>query len=105
MQLLNLLILFYFSPIFLLITEIISPFLLWIVRAIEYKIQGTIITKITTLELVTSPVGYTIVLFSSLVCNEIIIFNCCGLSKNTKIFINKRMRIELSEVNELFENE
>ena len=50
-----------------------------------------------------NPIGYTIVLFSSLVYNEIIIFNCCGLSKNTKVFINKRMNSELSEVNQLFE--
>ena len=100
MQLLYLLILFYFSPIYLLITEIISPFLLWIVTTIEKKIQGE--TK-TILELVINPIGYIIVLFSSLVCNEIVIFNFCGLSENTKIFVNKRMTLEISEVNELVE--
>ena len=94
MHLLNLLILFYFSPIFLLITEIISPFLQWIVQVIEKNTN-------TKLELVINPVGYTIVLFSSLIYNEIIIFNFCGLSKNTKIFVDQRMTIEISKVNEL----
>jgi len=97
LQLLNLLILFYFSPIFLLITEVISPFLQWIVQAIENN-------KNTTLELVINPIGFTIVLFSSLVCNEIIIFNFCGLSKNTKKFVNERMTLEISKVNRLTGN-
>ena len=81
-------------------TVIISPFLLWIVTTIENKIQGK---KNTTLELVLCPVGYIIALFSSLVCNEIIIFNFCGLSKNSKIFVNKRMLSELSRVNKFLQ--
>ena len=97
MQLLNLLILFYFSPIFLLITEVISPFLQWIVQAIENN-------QNSTLELVIYPIGYIIVLFSCLVCNEIIIFNFCGLSKNTRKFVNERMTIEISKVNRLTNN-
>ena len=97
LQLLNLLILFYFSPIFLLVTEVISPFLLWIVTAIENN-------KNSTIELIIYPIGYTIALFSSLVCNEIIIFNFCGLSKNTKIFVNERMTIETSKFNKSSDN-
>ena len=96
LYLLNLLILFYFSPIFLLITEIISPFLLWIVKAIENN-------KNSQLELVLYPIGYFIASFSSLVCNEIIIFNFCGLSKNTKIFVNERMNSEITKVNKLLQ--
>ena len=88
------LILFYFSPIFLLITEVISPFLLWIVLAIENNTN-------TKLELVINPIGYTIVLFSSLVFSELIIFNFCGLSENTKKFVNKRMDKELSNIDGL----
>ena len=97
LQLLNLLILFYFSPIFLLVTEVISPFLLWIVTAIENN-------KNSTIELIIYPIGYTIALFSSLVCNEIIIFNFYGLSKNTKIFVNERMTIETSKFNKSSDN-
>ena len=98
MQLLNLLILFYFSPIFLLISEVISPYLLWIVQTIENKIQGK---TNSTFELVIYLVGYTIALFSSLIYNEIIIFNCCGLSRNTKIFVDRRMTLEISKIDKL----
>ena len=94
LHLLNLLILFYFSPIFLLITEIISPFLQQNAQAIEKNTN-------TKLELVINPVGYTIVLFSSLIYNEIIIFNFCGLSKNTKKFVNQRMDEEILEMEDI----
>ena len=94
LKLFNMLILFYFSPIFLLIAEVISPFLLWIVLAIENNTN-------TKLELVINPIGYTIVLFSSLVFSEFIIFNFCGLSENTKKFVNKRMDKELSDMDGL----
>ena len=97
LYLLNLLILFYFSPIFLLITEVISPFLQWIVQTIENN-------QNTTLQLIINPIGFIIVLFSSLVCNEIIIFNFWGLSKNTRKFVNERMTIEISKVNRLTGN-
>ena len=99
LQLLNLLIIFYFSPIFLLISEVISPFLLWIVKAIENKITNK--NENATLEIVINPIGYTIVLFSALIYNEIIIFNFCGLNKNTKKYVNERMNKEIKELNEL----
>ena len=67
-QLLALLILFYFSPILFLVSKVISPFLLWIVTTIENNDK-------TKLELAIYPIGYIIVLFSSLIYNEIIIIN------------------------------
>ena len=48
-----------------------------------------------------NPIGYTIVLFSALIYNEIIILNFCGLSKNTKKFINERIKEEIKELNEI----
>ena len=97
-QLLALLILFYFSPILLLISEVISPFLLWIVMTIENNNK-------TKLELAIYPIGYIIVLFSSLIYNEIVIFNFCGLSQNTKKFVDQRMIKEISEMNKLTNND
>ena len=97
-QLLALLILFYFSPILFLVSEVISPFLLWIVTTIENNDK-------TKLELAIYPIGYIIVLFSSLVYNEIIIFNFCGLSHNTKKFVDQRMIEEISEMNNLMNND
>ena len=97
-QLLALLILFYFSPILLLVSEVISPFLLWIVMTIENNNK-------TKLELAIYPIGYIIVLFSSLIYNEIVIFNFCGLSQNTKKFVDQRMIKEISEMNKLTNND
>ena len=40
-------------------------------------------------------------LFSALIYTEIIILNFCGLSKNTKKFINERIKEEIKELNEI----
>ena len=58
----------------------------------------------TKLELAIYPIGYIIVLFSSLIYNEIVIFNFCGLSQNTKKFVDQRMIKEISEMNKLTNN-
>ena len=85
---------FYFSPIFLFVPEVISPFLFWIVLTIEEN-------ENTTLELVIYPIGYTIIIFSSLIYNEIIIFIFWELNTNTKTFVNQRMNEEIIEMNSL----
>ena len=88
----TLLVIFYFSPILLMVTDIISPFLLWIALTIENKSSTEI------LELILNPIGYVIVLFASLIYNEIIIFNFCGLNKNTKKFIEERLYKESKDI-------
>ena len=88
----TLLVIFYFSPILLMVTDIISPFLLWIALTIENKSSTEI------LELILNPIGYVIVLFASLIYNEIIIFNFCGLNKDTKIFIEERLYKESKDI-------
>ena len=90
LNLLTLLALFYFSPTLIMITDIISPFLLWI--AITIKDGG----KIN--ELILNSIGYVIVIFSAFIYNEIIILNFCGLNKNTKTFVNQRLKKELDEI-------
>ena len=44
------------------------------------------------------PIGFIIVLFSAIIYNELIIFNCCDLNKDTKKFVNKRIYKELEEI-------
>ena len=88
----TLLVIFYFSPVLLMVTDIISPFLLWIALTIENKSSTEI------LELILNPIGYVIVLFASLIYNEIIIFNFCGLNKDTKIFIEERLYKESKDI-------
>ena len=92
LQFFTLLVIFYFSPILLMVTDIISPFLLWIALTIENKSSTEI------LELILNPIGYVIVLFASLIYNEIIIFNFCGLNKNTKKFIEERLYKESKDI-------
>ena len=90
MQLLSLLALFYFSPTLLMLTNIISPFLSWILLSI--------LKPVSTPDVVLNPIGYLIVIFSALLYNEIIIFNFCGLNKNTKKFVNQRLDDELKDI-------
>ena len=82
--------LFYFSPNIIIISNSITPLFIWIAMAI--------IMKPTTEVMILNPIGYLIILISSLIYNELIIFNCCGLNKNTKKFVNKRINKELEEI-------
>jgi len=43
-------------------------------------------------------IGYFLVLLSSLIYNEIIIFNFFGLNRNTKKYLEIRQREELSSI-------
>ena len=89
-NILYLLALYYFSPILILVSDMISPFLMWIALTIfdGGKMPDVII----------NPIGYLIVLLASLVYNEIIIFNFWGLSKNTKKFVEKRVTQESIQI-------
>ena len=89
-QLLTLLALFYFSPSLVIITDAINPLLVWIQTIINSS--GEIPDDVLY------PIGYTILLFSALIFNEIIIFNFCGLNKNTKKYVNERINIEMEKI-------
>ena len=77
------LVLLYFSPLLLMVTHIISPFLNWIFSVIN---EGQELPDV-----VLYPIGYLIVVFASLIYNEIIILNFCGLNMETKKFIEQRL--------------
>jgi len=84
-------IIFYFSPTLLMVTDIISPILSWIVKVFDKN-------QYEALNIILNIIGYSIVLFSSLIYNEIIICNFFGLNKNTKKFLDKEQREELSSI-------
>ena len=86
--------LFYFSPTIIMITFIISP----LFSFIKKTITTSVISEINTIETILNSIGYLITLFSALIYNELIIFNCCGLNRNTKKFVNKRIYKELEEI-------
>ena len=86
----TLLVIFYFSPILLMVTDIISPMLLWVATTIQ---DGQDLPDV-----VLNPIGYLIVLFASLIYNEIIILNFCNLSKDTKKFVELRLNEEKDDL-------
>ena len=90
LQFFTLLVIFYFSPILLMVTDIISPMLLWVVNNIKNPQKMP--------DIVLNPIGYVIVLFASLIYNEIIIFNFCNLNKDTKKFIEERLNEESKDL-------
>ena len=73
-----------------MVTGLISPILMFI--------SNYIIDEYSLTEIILNSIGYLITLFSTLIYNEIIIFNCWGLNKETKKFVNKRIDEELEEI-------
>jgi hypothetical protein len=81
----TILVIFYFSPTLLMVTDIISPMLTWIVLGIgEESLLNNIFYGI----------GFLIALIGSLIYNEIIICNFYGFNKNTKKCLEERQRTE-----------
>jgi len=96
-QILVFLIIFYFSPILYMVTEIIRSSLLWIAYII---IDGD-----TPLNIILCCIGNIILLLASLIYNEIIICNFCDLNINTKKFIEEREKEEKKLLNNIQNNE
>ena len=90
LQILTILVIYYFSPTLWIVTDIISPFLSWIVYCIQNGESGRNIAF--------NCLGYFIVFFSSLIYNEIIICNFYGLNENVKKCIEERQKEELIEI-------
>ena len=83
LQTFSFLVIYYFSPTLLMVTDFISPMISLIIKYIIDKSENlsTIVIK---------SLGYFIVIIGSLIYNEIIICNFCDFNKNTKKFLNKR---------------
>ena len=81
---------FYFSPTHIMVNFIMNSLFWWIYQIIT--------EKNTITEIILYPIGYILALFSAFIYNEIIILNCCGLNKNTKKYVNKRINQELEEI-------
>ena len=88
LQTLSNLVIYYFTPTLLMVTDSISPMLFWMILVMPYE------TK--TLNIVFYLLGYIITLFASLIYNEIIIFNFWDLNENTNKYIDQRGKNELN---------
>ena len=91
MRVLTFLALFYFSPTLIMVTDIISPLLLWIVISIK---DGESMPRALL-----NSLGYFIVLLSTLIYNEIIICNLLNEHKikyeyERKLFYDEKHHIE-----------
>jgi hypothetical protein len=91
LQVLTFLVIYYFSPTLLMVTDIIHPIITWIISIFQKK-------EHTTIEIVLCGTGYFIIFFSSLIYNEIIIFNFCGLNRNTKKYLEIKQKEEFSSI-------
>ena len=90
LQTLSNLVIYYFTPTLLMVADSISPMLFWMILVLP--------DETSKFNIIFNLLGYIITLFSSLIYNEIIIFNFCDLNKNTKKFVNKRLNLEIEEM-------
>ena len=88
LQIFNFLVIYYFSPILLVVTDIISPMLSWVILSLE---EGE-----TYYNIIFNTIGYFFELISAFIYNEIIICNFCELNKYTKKCIVERQTAELN---------
>ena len=90
LQIFSFLVIDYFSPILLVITEIIDPMISWILTCIqEPESVKNILLKV---------IGYFIEIVAALIYNEIIICNFCKLNKYTKRCIMERQNKEINDL-------
>ena len=85
-----LIIILYFSPILFMVTDIIHPLSMFIVNSIANGVSMP--------NVILYPIGYLIVLLGSLIYNEVLILNFCGLNKNTKKFVLIRQESESADL-------
>ena len=83
LQILIFLVCYYFSPEVFAISDIISPFLSFILSICEGKITNAI-------NIIFTAIGYIIIIFASFIYNEIIVCNFWGLNEKTWKAIDKK---------------
>ena len=96
-QVLTFLIIFYFSPILYMVSEIMKSSLLWIMYLIK--------DSDNFVNIILRSIGNIILLFSALVYNEIIICNFWELNINTKKFMEEREKEENKLLNNIQNND
>ena len=87
------LIIYYFTPNIFVLTNVISSIINWIFNLVTKKKEETVIN------IVFQSIGYFIILISTLIYNEFIIFNFFGLNRNTTKDINERIALEEIRLN------
>ena len=101
LKVLSFLVIYYFSPTLLMVTDIIHPIIKWIISLSQNEKDK----HNKTLEIILNSIGYFLVLFSSLIYNEIIILNFYGLNKNTKKYLEEKQREEFSSILDYYDDD
>ena len=83
----NVFTIFHFSPYLNVLTDFLTPFLLYI-------LQFAFLEEKDNIRFICEIIGFIIVIFGALILNEIIIFNCLGLSENTYSNISDRSKLD-----------
>ena len=83
LQVLILLVVYYFSPEIFAISDIISPFFSFLTKCYLNKIKYRI-------SIISTIIAYLIIIFISFIYNEILVCNFCGLNENTWKAIEKK---------------
>jgi hypothetical protein len=92
----NVITIYLFDPSLMVMTDILSPFFRWIIEIINEFIFGdNILENIFIVVLKGS--GFLIIIFSSIVFNELLILHAFNLDKNIEANIQKRADSELEE--------
>ena len=84
-----------------MVTDIIHPIIKWIISLSQNEKDK----HNKTLEIILNSIGYFLVLFSSLIYNEIIILNFYGLNKNTKKYLEEKQREEFSSILDYYDDD
>ena len=77
-----------FTPTLLIMTDILSPIIIWILDTIVYTIVKDNRKSIT--QSILKFIGYTFLIIACLILNEIIICNFCNMNYNTQQQIEER---------------
>ena len=88
----QILIIYYFSPLLLMVTDIISPILQFTIKIILKEKEE----KLDILDKILIYIGYFIITICALIYSEIIICNFCDLNRNTYKNIKERQKEELA---------
>jgi hypothetical protein len=92
----NALTIYLFNPSLMVMTDILSPFFRWIIEIINEYIFGD--DKLESIYIVVfKGLGFLIIIFSSIVFNELLILHFCKLDQNIEENIQKRADNELLE--------
>ena len=87
LQVLIFLVCYYFSPEVFAISDIISPYLSFLLKVGESNVTNAI-------DIIFTSIGYIIVILGSFIYNEIIVCNFWGLNENTWKAINEKANNE-----------